>query len=303
MRGFTFLLLLTTALCAGLGCTSDQWLTHQVIVETEVYPELWVDSFVQPGETEGYDILWVIDRSGSMSDHDAQLLLGIEEMLNSLPLTTSWRLGIISTDSGETLTNSTFPLVPGDDIIDANSALNALGGGWNTGGEEGFESVYSYMELGAYSSSWMRNSAALLIVFVSDEDEQSFSWTAQSFGAWLSTIRSRVLITSIVGLENGPCADQEGLAYLELTRDFNGTEIDICSEDWTQGVAEATQPFEPIEELALSRQPVVNTITIFIDGIQMPDDEWEYYEQLNTVAFLNVPSGGSLVEITYGILY
>ena len=96
MRGFTFLLLLATTLLSGLGCTSDNILTYEVPVET--YPQLWVDSFIQPDETDGYDILWVIDRSGSMNNHDTQLLLGLEEMLTSLPITTSWRLGIISAD-------------------------------------------------------------------------------------------------------------------------------------------------------------------------------------------------------------
>ncbi len=302
MRGFTFLLLLSTALFITSGCQSDNWLTHEVEVET--YPGLWVDSFVQPSQTDGYDILWVIDRSGSMSNHDVQLLLGIEEMLDSLPLDTGWRLGIISTDPDEALSNSTFPLVPGDDIIDATNALNALNNGSGWGGpplEQGFESVYTYMDLSAYSSTWMRSSAALLVVFVSDEDEQSWDWTASDFYGWITTQRSRVLISSIVGLNESTCADEVGEKYLEVTQSFGGVEIDICDEDWTPGVEEASKPFEPIEELELSFSPVIETITAFVDGEQLDPSEWQYDERINTVFFLTIPDGGTLVEVTYGI--
>jgi len=299
MRGFTFSLLLSIAMLGVWGCGSDQYLIHEVEVET--YPPLWVDSFIQPEETDGYDILWVIDRSGSMGNHDQQLLLGIEEMLTNLPITTSWRLGIISTDSDEALSNNTFPLVPGDDITDATAALNALGSSWPVGGEEGFDAVHSYMSLGSYSSTWMRSSAALLIVFVSDEDEQSIGWTSSEFGNWLSSLRSRVFITSIVGLDTNSCADQVGTGYLELTQDFGGVEIDICDEDWGPGVDEASRAYEPIEELKLSLSPVIETITIFVDEQQIESNTWQYDSTLNTVHFLVVPTGGSLVEVTYAI--
>ena len=299
MRGFTFLLLVATVMFGGTSCGSDHWLTHEVPVET--YPLLWVDSFIQPDETDGYDILWVIDRSGSMMNHDQQLLLGIEEMLSSLPITTAWRLGIISTDSDEALSNTAFPLVPGDDIVDATNALNALGTSWGAPGEEGFEAVHSYVSLGSYADTWMRHTAALLIVFVSDEDEQSYTWTAPQFGDWLSSIRSRTFVTSIVGLDENSCADQVGEGYLELTRDFNGVEIDICDEDWTPGVEEAIRPYEPIDEIELTHEPVIETITVFIDEVQIESAAWEYDEALNAVFFLTIPDGGSLVEVTYGL--
>ena len=286
-----------------LGCTQDSILTHQKEVIVEQYPDVWVDSFVQPSQTDGYDILWVIDRSGSMMNHDPELLTGIEAMLTSLPLDTGWRLGIISTDENEALSNSTFPLVPGDDIDDATTALNALGSGsWGLTGEAGFESVYTYMELGAYSTSWMRQSAALLIVFVSDEDEQSWDWTPTEFYDWITTKRSRVLISSIVGLDESTCADEIGQGYLDVTNMASGVEIDICSSDWTPGVAEASQPFEPIEHLKLSQYPIEESITVLYDGVEQSQPMWSYDTATNTVYFSPIPNDGVLVEVAYSIL-
>ena len=297
----TFLTLLGIFSLITGGCTSDNILTHEREVVVETYPDVWVDSFVQPSQTDGYDILWVIDRSGSMNNHDPELLAGIEAMLTSLPLDTGWRLGIISTDEDEALSNTTFPLVPGDDILDATAALNAIGGVWSSG-EAGFESVYSYMELGAYSTSWMRQSAALLIVFVSDEDEQSMNWTASEFYGWVTTKRSRVLISSIVGLDENSCADQIGQAYLDVTAMASGVEIDICSEDWTPGVAEASKPFEPIEYLELSDYPIEDSIIVLYDSIEQDPSVWSYDIATNTVYFTPIPNDGVLVEVAYSIL-
>lgn len=296
----TFLTLLGVCSLLFGGCTSDSILTYEKEVIVETYPDVWVDSFIQPSQTEGYDILWVIDRSGSMSNHDPELLTGIEAMLNSLPLDTGWRLGIISTDEDEALSNTSFPLVPGDDILDANAALNALGGMWSPG-EAGFESVYAYMELGAYSTTWMRQSAALLIVFVSDEDEQSMDWTSSEFYQWVTTKRSRVLISSIVGLDESSCADEIGQAYLDVTSMASGVEIDICSADWTPGVAEASKPFEPIEYIELTDYPIEDSITVFYDSVEQSSSMWVYDPALNTVYFEPIPADGVLVEVAYSI--
>ncbi len=292
------LLLVTLTIC--LSCNSDNILTYEKIEEVEMYPDVWVDSFIQPSATDGYDILWVIDRSGSMSNHDTELLAGIEAMMNALPIDTGWRLGIISTDGNYSISNTTFPLVPGDDIIDATLALEALQGSYyGPPGEAGFDAVYSYITLGSYSSTWMRPTAALLVVFVSDEDEQSYDWTVTDFGNYLSTVRSRTFVTSIVGLDSNTCADQIGERYLELATDFSGMEIDICSSDWTQGVEEASKSYEPIDSIELSQIPEPGSIVVFIDGVPMLDVEWEYDVPTNTVSFLIIPSDGVLVEVAY----
>ena len=287
-----------------VSCQSDNLLSYKSVEEIEVYPDVWVDSFTQPIATEGYDILWVIDRSGSMLSHDANLLLGIETMMNALPVDTGWRLGIISTDGNEAASNQTFPLVPGDDITDATASLQALSSrGWGAQGEEGFEAVYSYMTLNPYSATWMRHEAALLIVFVSDEEEQS-AWQIPEFSNYLRTTRSLTFVTSIVGQESsegwyGQCGDQPGLRYLDLAREFGGIEIDICSSDWSQGVEEASKEFEPIDHIELSQIPEEGSIVVFLDGVPTAANEWHYDSSTNTVYFLVVPDDGVLVEVAY----
>ena len=169
-----------------MSCVSDHLLAYKV-VETEtvhaqdiyVYIEnedtgfdgapIWVDSFVQPSSVNGVDILWVIDPSGSMNSHQTRVLNGIDLMMQALP-PMGWRLSIIPSDYRFSEQEQQFPLVPGDTYQMAESMyLQSKQGGL----EAGFDAVYGYMVNNTYSSTWMRNDAALLIVFVSDEKELS----------------------------------------------------------------------------------------------------------------------------------
>ena len=88
--------------------------TIEVEVEVPVYVEvevpvnegiIWVDSFTQHMSIDGIDILWVVDRSGSMSRYNADLLAGVEAMLLALPVS-DWRLVMISADPTRAVTSN-----------------------------------------------------------------------------------------------------------------------------------------------------------------------------------------------------
>lgn len=106
------------------GSCSDYTISHvdpTVIVQQDAPDgEVWVDSFLQPSLVNGVDILWVIDTSGSMLQHDERLLAGIEAMMNALP-PAGWRLNIISASPPQVLNEQQFPLVPGDTVIQATT--------------------------------------------------------------------------------------------------------------------------------------------------------------------------------------
>ena len=115
-----------------------------VYIEVEVPTdpgEIWVDSFFQPQSVAGVDILWVIDTSGSMNRYDAELIAGIEAMLLALP-ESGWRLAMLSNDPASASIEAQFPLVPGDDIADAEAMYSAMGRGHR---EEGFDASSEYL--------------------------------------------------------------------------------------------------------------------------------------------------------------
>lgn len=266
--------------------------------------EIWVDSFVQVRAVDGVDIVWVIDTSGSMSRYQTQLLNGISTMMSSLPAS-GWRLVMISTDPEEVVNESQFPLVPGDNISDAEDMYNNMGGG---PGEEGFDAIQAYIETNPYAATWMRPDAALLVVFVSDEDDQSSLLpSSYDFVNWYASRRfGNVFLASIVmqnedeSLCDSPSyGSSVGVEYMSATTLLFGTIVDICAEDWSPGVTDATTQIEPYENIVLTHPPVKETIRVFVDGHIYPD--WIYTESTNSVDFLVIPSGGSLVEVGYVI--
>jgi hypothetical protein len=278
-----------------------------IYVEVEIpvnEGEIWIDSFTQPMSIDGIDILWVIDRSGSMSRYNAELLNGIQAMLGALP-TSDWRLVMISADPTKSVLSTEFPLVPGDDIVDAEAMLSTLTmAPW----EEGFNSVYKYINHNPYSSTWMRPDAGLLVVFVSDEEEQSdveYPTTAD-FLSWYQTQRmGSVFMASVVNqdastslCDHPPNPIDVGERYMDATVALGGTIVDICDEDWTPGVTDATHSIDPYEELELTHVPnEPSSIRVFINGLLNTD--WYYSTTDNVVYFTVIPSAGDLVEIGY----
>ena len=200
-----------------------------------------------------------------------------------------------------------FPLVPGDDILDAESMYSSMGRG---GLEEGFDAVYEYIVNNAYSGTWMRPSAGLLVVFVSDEEEQSNDLfvDVSDFISWYGGLRGgSVFLASIVNHDTSEslCTYVSpidvGTRYMDATNAFGGNIIDICAEDWTAGVADAAASVEPHESWTLSHNAVPDSVRVFINGTVVDSgiSTWTYSEPDNTVYFNTIPTGGQLVEIGY----
>jgi hypothetical protein len=259
---------------------------------------IWVDSVVQPGETSGVDILWVIDPSGSMNDDKPRVLAGIQAMMNALP-SVNWRLMIIPGDWRYVSSLNEFPLLPGDTYNDALTMYNT-----NIFGslESGFDSVYEYIENNQFSSNWMRENAALLIVFVSDEEDQSTVFSSvNNFTNWLGEVRPYSHLSSIVNIPNGACnayGMNVGNRYIDATNTYNGQVIDICTDDWSAGVLDATAQVSPYEYLELTEVPTDPTsIVMFVDGVVY--NFWHYSSSHNRVYFDVIPDENSLIEIAY----
>ena len=287
----------------------------EVIVEVPVEVpgeggEVWIDSFDQPYTMNGIDIVWLIDKSGSMNQHAHSVVAGIEQMMLSLP-PAGWRLGITTTAWSNAASTQEFPLVPGDSVQDAWDAYNNTG---NHGTEAGFDAIYAYLIENQYNQSWLRPSAGLLVVFVSDENEQStrdFSPHApglQDFINWYGQQRNSVFLASIVNIhptENDCSWNIPGLwvgeRYMDATNAFGGVVVDICSQDWAPGVQAATAQVTPHEEWALTYQPIADTLIVFVDFVEMNSADWQYNATTNSVEFLVIPPQGSLVEIGYVI--
>ena len=301
-----------------LGCGSDHFLSHGSVEkqieyvyvqdnyiegsdDTGMNEPIWVDSFTQPVISNGVDIIWVIDGSGSMNDDYVSVLQGITDMMQNLPMI-NWRLVIIYMTPHEAASVESFPLLPGDSWEDAHSMFAENVQGHQ---EYGFDSVYEFLENNRFAANWLRDDASLLVVFVSDEDDQSISQfpTVSLYKNWLDGKREHVYVSSIVNIhpEQSECngyTHNVGFRYSELTNSYAGQLLDICSEDWSQGVADASNQIQLREWYDLSNKPLNDQeIYVFVDGQEFFD--WHYDEIENRVYFDVVPGEESLVEIAY----
>ena len=285
----------------------DQKIFYHHEQDTASEGDVWVDSMFQRQTTNGIDIVWVIDQSGSMDDDSERILLGIEAMLNALP-ESGWRLNIISTDPESALNYELFPIIPGDSLDMLNTLflnMQVLAGTE----EKGFLALYNYIIYNNYSDWWMRENAALLAVFVSDEDEQSTSdfYLPEDYVNWYSSLKypGSTFTASIVNLDaktsvcdNPPSSGLVGQRYIDATNIQEGTVIDICSKDWSQGVNDAIQNMEPYEEIFLTYLPYTDSVRVFLDGVDTTSG-WYYDSYRNSVIFDVIPDGGVLIEVAY----
>ena len=65
---------------------------------------------------------------------------------------------------------------------------------------------------------------------------------------------------------------------MEATNLLGGTVVDICDEDWSPGVTDATHSIEPIENVILTHKAETDSIRVFINGSLNYD--WYYVESI-----------------------
>jgi hypothetical protein len=153
----------------------------------------------------------------------------------------------------------------------------------------------------------MRPEAGLLVVFVSDEEEQSDVEypSPANFLSWYGSLRmGSVFMASVVNLEpsislcdSPPRPLDVGERYMEATGVLGGIIVDICDSDWSAGVTDATHSVDPYENIVLSHKAEVDSIRVFVNSLLSHD--WYYQESDNTVYFTIIPNAGQLVEVGY----
>lgn len=258
--------------------------------------EVWVDSFIQKPEMDGMDIVWIMDRSCSMQDDVPRVETGIGQMIEALDLF-PWRIGIISSDPAISVTQDSFPLVPGDSAEEAEGKVGNLPA---SDVEWGFSALISFNDNNPARlspSDWMRPSAGLYVVFVSDEEEQS-PISEEGFQSWFLQERPWVGMASIINVDNSCTYGSIGTRYINVTEALQGIILDLCAKDWGVAMRDIASSFDPISYLDLSYSPIVESIRVYVNG-DLQDSGYIYQGPLNRIVFLVPPSPESLVEVAY----
>jgi len=268
----------------------------EVTVE-EIQPtEVIIQSLIQPTKTEELDVLVVLDTSCSMSDNYEQVSRGIEILKDDIEtITFNYQIGFINSSLKEPYYAGPYDLL--STAIDLLLAPYELGSDYF---ETGFQAMYEFATITDEGAEFLRESADKLIIFVSDEDEQS-GITPAVMHEWLKSEYKDVQhdVVSIVLTENSECDSSwanVGQNYIDLAAYYGKTGIDICS-DWEEWLADSTFLAGPIDYINLNYVPVEESIVVYVDKIII--EEWYYLPSTNTVYLDYPPFEGSLIEVGY----
>jgi hypothetical protein len=166
---------------------------------------------------------------------------------------------------------------------------------------------------GGFNRGFLREDAALEIVFVSDEDDSSTA-TLNYYVDFFKNIKgfrneSRFHAHAIVGADNGRAANCEsnlgsaspGRAYVEVAQRTNGRIHSICAGDFGQALREiGNQAFGLPVQFFLSRPATEASIRVSVNGAAR-NAGWNYDRDSNSIIFDagSVPQPRDTIRVVY----
>lgn len=275
------------------------------------------------------DVLFVVDTSSSMGPRQTLLANQVPAFLKGLNDTgLDYHIGVTTMDMssngqrGKLLAGAGEPRVLTKATANLGSVLaNRIQAG-ETGspverGQEAMIEAVRLSTLGDYNEGFLRDQALFNVVFLSDEEDQSDSSVnyidALDFIKPLLPYGDRSWITHLIGImpSDPSCqtADWQysspGLRYMELATQSFGTVSSICDADFKKALTNVrSRILEVTTDFPLARRPLVETIRVFINGIEIPKSEtngWTYRETVNMIRFHGtaIPKDGSRIRVDF----
>lgn len=244
------------------------------------------------------DVLYLIDESISMSGEDAGRIQDYWRQQLAMPLLNSgaeWRVGLRSTDPYEAL----YKVVDSADA-GSNPLLEDLPSYLGGDGilEWGMDSVLVSLQ---EDIDFHRENADLLVVFISDEDDQSnctISWYKEEVSLWKES-PSTVTETAIVVrdyLDDCSLTWDPGYNYQSVAE----TDISICSPlEWDAAYDNILAQLPRWQNIwSLNGIPTSEEdIVVYVNGEIWRN--WYYDRPQNAVVFTQEPQQNSFILIVY----
>ncbi|MFT7521043.1 MAG: hypothetical protein ACI9MC_003194 [Kiritimatiellia bacterium] len=273
-----------------------------------------LDVFEQPIRSST-DILFTLDRSGSMYDNNSNVIDNFGVFVNTLAsLDADFHAAVVVDDDGCVVGPDGFI----DNSYDEASAVRAFTTMADlerklapnvTNTERGYMLAEAALSdkntgVGGCNAEFYRPDAFLSLVHVSDEPEQSVSsWTY--YVSWFQSLKvdpEDVKINAVAGDYPSGCSGAApGTGYYEGTVATGGLFLSICSTTWAEHLEElAAESIRVNNSFELTQLAVPQTVQVRVDGVRM-NVGWAFDVSPNAVVFDtdHIPPGGSTIEIEY----
>ncbi len=201
--------------------------------------------------------------------------------------------------------------------------------GVNGGGDERAFQSFKEALSSPLNAGFVRDDGFLAVIIVSDEEDFSHSGTnhdddynnpnlypVQDYEDYLDTLTnstgaSRRYSVSSISIWDTPCLNANtpwgriGIRYGELVDATNGEKGDVCSSDFASTLDDIqTKIAELSTQFYLSREPVVSTIEVWVNGnpiLEDADNGWTYDPVAVSLVFhgTSIPSQGAQILVDF----
>jgi hypothetical protein len=265
------------------------------------------------------DILFTLDRSGSMTDDNALVVANFDTFIDTLSgLDADYHVAVAVEDDGcilgsDPYIDNTFSPSDAQSTFETQADIYLTLGTYGANTERGFSLAEAALKAtnigpGGCNEGLYREDAKLSIVHVSDEAEQSinpYTYYVNLFQS-MKDDPDDVTIHAVAGDYPDGCGSASaGTGYYEATVATGGLFLSICATDWgshLESIAQASAGLSN-DSFELTQLPVPETIEVSVDGIGTTTG-WEYDAGINAVVFDtdHIPAGGSTVEVEYELM-
>ena len=275
-------------------------ITVQLLGQEEPPPRR-VEEFKQlPNSWPAVDIVFTVDRSGSMDDDAARLGASYEalkELLAESDL--DFHVMVATRDSGchnEAIIEAD---IAGSEVL-FDAACRGPGGDRTEAGVQILEAAMEETGLGGCNSGFLREEANHLAVLLSDEPEQSLrGWRSHLDG--VLAIVPDMIVNVVVGPPGGGGCAEEGYGYHDAADATGGAKLNLCSADWVDYFEEilSTSVNEAEDTFVLKGEPLEETLEVTVNGFEVYD--WTYDAELNAIVFgpSSIPQPDAVIVVEY----
>lgn len=298
--------------------------TPPVVVEPPVIPPVTpepgiilndrTEIFTQnTGKAGDVDILWVIDDSGSMADEQEALGRNFQSFINQfIEKDIDFKMAITTTDgtskrNGKMVGDSarlTRASAKGNKTAFINNFTKWVKVGTSGSGvEQGLKTSTSFMD--RYASSFLRSDAFLVVVYLSDEEDQSDKKVSEYITKLQALKKNKGMVKaySIVTVKSyGNQWETIGKRYQEVSTATAGTTSDIKKDFATVLLDMGGRILNLMDSFALNESPYLNEVEVYVSGAKV-NSGYTFDASQRTIKFdaNALPAEGSKVEVRYKV--
>lgn len=301
----------------------------EVVAPRVIEPDRRVDLFQQVEARA--DILWVVDSSASMAEEQeklAQEFTGFIEFLAASEV--DYHVATTAMDLSQTgfggRIHGPEPVITTETLDPVAAFAGQVAFPATLAAEQGLEAArraLSEPNLSGANRGFLRPDAALSVIFVSDDEDQSPGsagfYRRFFLGAKGAGNRALVKVSAIVGPSPDGClvpGDEDllggraraGERYRDVVEATGGTLGSICDEDFGPAVEALGLGASGLKRIfPLSREPRPETLAVRVDDLEVPQDAaagWTWQPETRSISFAGsyLPPAGSRIEVAYRVV-